>query len=120
MKTVEEEEAVTPSSVKGMPVRATPTLKDKDYRAIRIDYLKGIISIINDLDFNNERDFKKAVLIVLDTGISQADLADKLGVSRPSVSRWALEERIPRLHTRRSVFRDLKEYLQSEVRTLQD
>lgn len=110
-------ETLPPSSV---ATETPPTTKrDKsDYRLIRTEYLMGIVGIINGLDYNIDDDFKKAINIVLDTGISQADLADKIGVSRPSISRWALSQRMPRTVTKRAVFRDLIDYVQGEIERL--
>lgn len=115
--TDKEQAASAQPPTPGTPTVVARTSEDttEDYAEVRKRYLEQIRAMIVETDMADNDKFKEAINMVLDTGISHADLAVQVRMSRPSITRWALGERLPYVPTRDGVKGYLIRYLDSAI-----
>jgi transcriptional regulator with XRE-family HTH domain len=83
-----------------MRARLTPETARKNIAAARASMLACLLATIIEnvarLDKSNENTLAVFVGALLSLNVEQKELADVLGVSRPSIARWASGKNIPR------------------------
>lgn len=80
-------------------------------RADFFRYLDTANRRLQAIEDDSEISLRAAITAVLQAGVSQAEVALRIGVSRPTLSRWSHGEHIPRPIVRKAYLAEIKAYM---------
>ena len=88
-------------------------------RNIKLDSVRNFVTIVHDIDVSNDSLFQGVVRTALDVcSITPNELANKLGVSPTSISRWKSGKNLPHVLGRSTVVEVMYENAKAELESL--
>jgi len=79
-------------------------------------YLATANDRVQGIEDDSEASLRGAITAVLLAGVSQAEIAERIKVSRPTLSRWSKGEHMPRAIVRKAYLGEIKSYLSQLTR----
>lgn len=104
-------------SAAAAPGLGTPHTEEPDsdlqwqVRADFYRYLDTANARVQAIIDDSETSLRGAITAVLQSGVTQAEVAVRIGVSRPTLSRWTNGEHIPRPIVRKAYIAEIKAYM---------